>query len=41
MLDAAVRAWIEKGSVADVREAAAQAYREHQKCGLPAARNLF
>jgi hypothetical protein len=40
-LDAAIRAWIEKGSVADVLEAAAQAYRTYQTCTPTAARNLF
>jgi hypothetical protein len=37
-LTAAIEAWRKGG---DVREAAAQAYHRHQKCGLRAARRLF
>lgn len=37
-LTAAIEAWVGDG---DVREAAAQAYHQHQKCGLRAARRLF
>ena len=40
-LDAALKTWIGNGSVAQVRETAAQAYQKYQKCGLRAARNLF
>jgi hypothetical protein len=40
-LDAAVRAWIGGGSVADVREAGAVAYDLYQKCGKQAALRLF
>jgi len=40
-LDAAVRAWIEKGTTNAVIEAAAAAYHRYQKCGLRAARRLF
>lgn len=35
---AAIGAWVAGG---DVREAAAQAYHEYQKCGIKAARRLF
>ncbi len=37
-LTAAIEAWVTKG---DVREAAAQAYHRHHKCGIRAARRLF
>jgi hypothetical protein len=40
-LDAAIRAWIEKGNAAAVTEASAAAYHRYQKCGLKAARRLF
>ena len=40
-LDAAIRSWAQGASVAAVRDAAATAYQEYQKCGPRAARNLF
>jgi hypothetical protein len=40
-LDAAVRAWITKGTTASVKEEAAQAYDRFQKSGIGAARGLF
>ncbi len=40
-LDAAVRSWVESGSVAAVCEAAAQTYARYQRCGIRGARNLF
>lgn len=40
-LDAVVRAWVNGGAMEAVREAAAGAYHQYQKCGLQAARGLF
>jgi hypothetical protein len=40
-LTAAITAWVKTGDAAELREAAAQAYHAHQKCGIKAARRLF
>lgn len=40
-LDAAVDGWLQNKTNAEIREAAASAYRQYQKCGLKAARNLL
>jgi hypothetical protein len=40
-LDAAIRSWAGRGSVAAVREAAALAYQKYQKSGIGGARKLF
>jgi hypothetical protein len=40
-LVAAIDGWIQKKNKETIREAAAQAYHQYQKCGIKAARNLL
>jgi hypothetical protein len=40
-LKAAIEAWLEKETNEAIRERAAQAYHQYQKCGIKAARNLL
>lgn len=40
-LDAALSAWINNKSPADIRKAAARAYNKYQKCGIAGAMRLF
>ncbi len=40
-LEAAVRTWFSSAETGAVREAAAEAYDNHQRCGMRAARRLF
>lgn len=40
-LEAALRAWFSSADVATARQAAAESYNTHQRCGLRAAQRLF